>query len=95
MEGQTFLDSAVAEQLENNFVESRMHIEMDPRFTDLQRALTGSITQPLYLVVSADSISDLDAAILDPKKVKILARQDGATLGSASNFADFLKGTVR
>ena len=91
MEVGTFIDSAVAEQLENNFVEARMHTDIHQEFKDFQLALTKSIAQPIYVVVPADSDLDFQAEGFDVSKIQILARQDGATLGNPGKFVDFLK----
>lgn len=91
MEGGTFIDSAVAEQLENNFVEARMHTDTHPEFKEFQLALTKSIAQPIYVVVPADSNLDFLTEGFDPSKVRILARQDGATINNPGKFVDFLK----
>ncbi|MCA9001827.1 MAG: hypothetical protein KDB61_07885, partial [Planctomycetes bacterium] len=90
MEVGTFVDSAVAEQLENHFVEARLHTDVDPTFRDLENALTGSVGQPIYLVVPANSDLAYQEPTFDPARVKILSRQDGATLGDPTKFVDFL-----
>lgn len=93
MERGTFINSAVAEQLENNFVEARMHTDLHPEFRDFELLLVKTIGQPTYVVVSADSDLDFTSDSFDPSKVKILARQDGVlgALIDPSSFADFLK----
>ncbi len=94
MEVGTFVDSAVAEQLENNFVEARMHTDTHPEFRDLEIAIANTVAQPIYIVVPADSDLDFATEGFDPSKVRILSRQDGATLGDPGKFADFLKSGV-
>ncbi|MFT4647928.1 MAG: hypothetical protein ACI87O_001584 [Planctomycetota bacterium] len=94
MEIGIFIDSAVAEQLENNFVEARMHADTHPEFRDFELAIAKTIAQPIYIVVPADSDLDFKSESFDPTKVRILARQDGATLGDPTKFADFLKGGI-
>jgi hypothetical protein len=91
MEVGTFVDSAVAEQLENNFVEARMHTDLHPEFRDFETLIAQTVAQPVYIVVPADSDLDFMGKDFDPTKVKILARQDGATINNPGKFVDFLK----
>ncbi|MCP4168547.1 MAG: hypothetical protein GY759_22010 [Chloroflexi bacterium] len=93
MERGTFINSAVAEELENNFVEARMHTDRHPEFRDFEMLLIKTVGQPIYVVVSADSDLDFTSEGYDPGTVKILARQDGVlnALIDPSSFADFLK----
>ncbi len=88
MEGQTFVQSAVAEKLENHFVEARLHGDTHPEFAAFALKLVHTKAQPVYVIVPADSDLDFQSESFDPSKVQILSRLDGA-LGA--KFEGFLQ----
>jgi hypothetical protein len=79
MEKGVFHHSAVAEILEERFVEARIHTDSldHPGNADLQLEMTQSVAQPIYLVV-------------DPRDGTQHSRRDGATLSDDQPFIDFL-----
>ncbi len=86
MEGQTFLQSAVAEKLENHFVEARLHGDTHPKFAAFAQELVHTKAQPVYVIVPADSDLDFESESFDPTKVRILSRLDGALGGQFEGF---------
>jgi hypothetical protein len=88
MEGQTFILPAVAEKLENHFVEARLHGDTHEEFAEFAQKLVQSVAQPIYAIVPADSDLNFQSESFDPTKVKILSRLDGALAGQ---FEDFLQ----
>jgi hypothetical protein len=76
MEKGVFHQSAVADILEERFVEARLHADYKVN-ADRQLKMTDSIAQPIYLV-------------LDPVTKAVYARFDGASLQSSDPFIEFL-----
>lgn len=80
MEVKVFPSPAVAAELEN-FIEARLHTDGGPRLQDnkaLQLKLTGSVANPIYVVV-------------DPKSEEGLRVRAGYM--TAERFVAFLRGT--
>ena len=82
MEEGIFPQPAVADVLESNFVEARLHndghdAELKASIQQLQQELTGSFAAPIYLIV-------------DPESGKERARRDGA-MRDAASFAAWLQ----
>lgn len=79
MEGSVFPSSAVAEELQANFIEARLHADIGAyaeRAQELRAEFTNSIALPIYLVV-------------DPATGEIGGELQG--LRTAGGFAGFLK----
>ena len=57
VETRIFTRSAVADELENHFIESRLHMDglKKDDFTDMQDELVGTVATPSYVVVDPDS----------------------------------------
>ena len=57
MEKRIFPRPAVADELENYFIESRLHMDglKKDDFTDMQDELVGTVATPSYVVVDPDS----------------------------------------
>ena len=81
MEGVTFRDPAVAEQLKDRFVESRLHMDGDEvvpaariaKHRDLQDELIGNPAMPYYAILDAKTGEFLFRANLqggDPERWK-------------------------
>lgn len=87
MEKNTFVKPAVAEILEQHYVEARLHVD-EERFMELERTLLQSIAQPVYAVVRADAVIPVGDPSFDASSVQILSRLDGA---KADEFIDFLR----
>ncbi len=87
MEKNTFVKPAVAEILEQHYVEARLHVD-EERFLDLEETLLQSIAQPVYAIVSSDAVIPVGDPNFDPSSVRILSRLDGA---KADEFIGFLK----
>ncbi len=82
MEEKVFPRPAVAGELKQGFIEARLHTDGGPaeeRNKELQRELTGSVANPIYVIV-------------DPKTGKPLRRKVG--LVPEENFLQFLRGPV-
>lgn len=75
MEEGTFRRPAVAGILEKHYVEARLHADYD-EIKDLQLEMTGSLAQPIYLIV-------------DPGSEEQLGRVDG--LRTDAMFIAFLE----
>ena len=82
MEEKVFRLPAVAGVLEERFVEARLHTDHARKGKEnraRQQEMTGSIAQPIYLVI-------------DPKTGAAHGRQDGATTGDqVPRFIEFLE----
>ena len=87
MEKNTFVEPAVAEILEQNFVEARLHVD-EEEFLDLEETLLKSIAQPVYAVVAADAVIPVGDSDFDPSTVRILSRLDGAKDGEFKAFLE-------
>ncbi len=86
MENQTFVQSAVAEKLENHFVEARLHGDTHPQFAAFAQELVHTKAQPVYVIVPADSDLNFESESFNPTKVRILSRLDGALGGKFEGF---------
>ncbi|MCH2102514.1 MAG: hypothetical protein MK297_00725 [Planctomycetes bacterium] len=81
MEKKVFPEPAVAGILNSKFIEARIHTDHEALGESnraLQLEMTGSVAQPIYL-------------LLDPKSGEVHGRLDGATLGDNQPFIDFLE----
>jgi len=82
MEEKVFRLPAVAGVLEGKYIEARLHTdhaELGEENRTLQQEMTGSIAQPIYLII-------------DPKTGAQHGRQDGATVGDdGAEFIEFLE----
>ncbi|HIF41381.1 MAG TPA: hypothetical protein EYQ74_09815 [Planctomycetes bacterium] len=76
MEEGVFLHPAVAGPLTEHFIEARLHVDY-PRNMERELEMTGSNSQPLFLVV-------------DPASEEVLGRHDGPSLISDEPFIQFL-----
>lgn len=79
MEGKVFPAPAVAEILERDYVEARLHYDYGPRPEEnkrLQLEMTGSRANPIYV-------------LFDPVLRKSIAQRDGFVL--EESFVEFLK----
>ena len=81
MEKKVFPAPAVAEVLNDKFIEARIHTDHEEQ-GEANRArqleMTNSVAQPIYL-------------LLDPESGEVHGRLDGATLGDNQPFIDFLE----
>ncbi len=93
MENKTFLDPAVADLLENNYVEARLHADY-PRFLELENSLLGTVQQPAYAVVStdqADLLNQFQSDDFDGSQVQIKARWTEVNITKLHEFTDMLE----
>ncbi len=83
METSIFPVPAVAGVLNENYVESRLHMDVEParsKYRTLQAKLAGGVARPTYVLV-------------DPNTETVLAKQKG-WLPNVTGFTSFLRGPL-
>jgi len=90
MENNTFIVPAVAELLEEGFVEARLHTDTHPEFSGFQEEWLDSVALPIYVIVNPDADLDFTAEGFDSSQIPILMRKDGVTIAD-SEFVKLLE----